>query len=168
MADAPLHGCRISKPSATRAASSAAMCATGPARRGLPLLPRPGTPEFMVAYRNVLVELGLASTRKRLRNEGCDALPTGREAATVPDSPRRAGRRLEGHEKNKICRIYPNELPDGSRCSVVREEKAQCNQLAGGLGFEPRLAESESCVVIVFSITYYDGQWKTAHQPSIG
>src|SRR5205814_6523730 len=41
----------------------------------------------------------------------------------------------------------PTERPTGRRCSSADREKTRRNQMAGGLGFEPRLAESESAVL---------------------
>src|SRR5438445_2766496 len=48
---------------------------------------------------------------------------------------------------SKEERNCPTDRPTGQRCSVAREGKGERNQLAGGLGFEPRLAESESAVL---------------------
>ena len=49
--------------------------------------------------------------------------------------------------KLKGEQIFPNDRPNGRRCSVVAGGKPKRNQLAGGLGFEPRLAESEFAVL---------------------
>src|SRR6478609_271691 len=43
--------------------------------------------------------------------------------------------------------ILPTELPTALRCSTMNERKAEHNQLAGELVFEPRFSESESDVL---------------------
>src|SRR5580700_372115 len=48
---------------------------------------------------------------------------------------------------SKREQIVPNDRPKARCRSISTGSKVQRNQLAGGLGFEPRLAESESAVL---------------------
>ena len=50
-------------------------------------------------------------------------------------------------ESSKGERIFPTEIPTGQQCSDAISRKALQYQMAGGLGFEPRLTESESAVL---------------------
>src|SRR5437868_6523138 len=51
---------------------------------------------------------------------------------------------LESSERE---RNLPTDRPTDQRCSARRSTKNKKFQVAGGLGFEPRLAESESAVL---------------------
>jgi hypothetical protein len=49
----------------------------------------------------------------------------------------------------------PNERPNGLRCSGEKLEKCAADQLAGELGFEPRLTESESAIPLLFRLVFF-------------
>src|SRR6516225_6837279 len=58
-------------------------------------------------------------------------------------------------ESSKREQNRPNERPNGLRCSGEKLEKSSALQLAGELGFEPRLTESESAIHLLFLLAFF-------------
>src|SRR6266478_915493 len=66
---------------------------------------------------------------------------------TVGAGPPAAAMRARGESVQDGHRDASSFLADPTTPAAASERKVERNQLAGGLGFEPRLAESESAVL---------------------